>query len=268
MRFTHALIAAALAIVSTGSAQPTAPQKLLWQKTPTIEDLRRVYPAQAFQKGVGGGAMLGCDVATDGELLHCKAYAEQPENMGFGVAAVKLAASFRLQPGAFGLRVPGHIAMPMVFGAPGRPMPKLAFRLGDTAMLLTNADLPRDASAPSHLGCIAAESASRCQIHFLTWAARPNAMAALASTLDAGADHGGDLLVCWVKPDGGLTDCQASSNPARVIANDLASGFKAPRFTDDGTPTGAGPIMIALSWAPLSSAAQAMKPAPTAGPSS
>jgi hypothetical protein len=202
-------------------------------------------------------------------LVRCKAYAAQPEDMGFGEAAVKLAAYFRLQPGTFGhgLPVPDHIAMPMVFGAPGRPLPKMTFRLGDTAMLLTNADLPRDASATSCLGCLAADPPHRCGIHFLTWTGRPEVMAALASILRAGDDHGGDLLICWVRPDGGLTDCQSSSKPAQIIAADLAATFKAPRYTDDKTLVGSGPIMIALNWAPLSAAAQALKPAPAAGPS-
>ena len=270
----HALALAALSAAVclqpfSAGAQSGPPAKLVWQKTPTIDDVRRVYPPAAFSKGIIGGAMIGCDVAPDGALLHCKAYAEEPANMRFGDAAVNLAAYFRLQPGTFehSLPTPGRIAMPMVFGMPGRPIPKLGFRLGDSAMLLTNTDFARDASAPTHLGCIIAQPPHRCEIHFITWAARPSAMAALASTLNTGADHSADVVICWVKPDGGLTDCQASGAPGRQIADDLAPAFKAPRFADDRAAVGAGPIMISLAWTPLSAAARALKgdapPAPT-----
>ena len=242
-------------------AQSGPPAKLVWQRTPALDDVRRVYPRDAFAKGIAGGAMIGCDVGPDGGLLHCKAYAEEPANMGFGDAAVNLAAYFRLQPGTFeqNLPAPGRIAMPMVFGTPGRPLPKLGFRLGDTAMLLTNTDFARDSSAPSHMNCIVAAPPHRCAIHFITWAARPSAMAALASTLNAGADQGADLLVCWVKPDGGLTDCASTGPRGRRIADDLAPAFKAQRFADDRTPVGDGPIMISLNWKPLYAAAQALK---------
>ncbi len=246
---------------TVAGAQSPPPTKLVWQRTPTIDDVRRVYPPAAFAKGAIGGAMIGCDVAPDGALLHCKAFAEEPANMGFGDAAVNLAAYFKLQPGTFehSLPVPGRIAMPMVFGMPNRPMPKLNFRLGDTAMLLTNIDFHRDASAPTHLGCITAEPPHRCEIHFITWTARPNAMSALASTLSTGADHGADVLICWVKPDGALTDCQASGKPGRQIVDELGAAFKAPRFADDRAAVGAGPIMIALNWTPLNAAALALK---------
>jgi len=261
-----ATLCAAIALPPlSASAQsgPSAgpPTKLVWQRTPTLDDVRRVYPPTAFAKGIAGGAMIGCDVAPDGGLLHCKAYAEEPANMGFGDAAVNLAAYFRLQPGTFEqtLPIPGRIAMPMVFGMPGRPIPKLGFRLGDSAMLLTNTDFARDASALTHLGCLVAQPPHRCEIHFITWVARPSAMAALASTLNTGADHSADVLMCWVKPDGGLTDCQASGKPGRQVADDLAPAFKAPRFADDRAAVGSGPIMISLSWKPLYAAAQALK---------
>jgi hypothetical protein len=270
MRWTHALTTIAFAAIaaSSATAQSPPPAKLVWQKTPNAEDVRRVFPPAALQKGIAGGAMVGCDVAADGQLLHCMAYAEEPANMGFGQAGVDLAAQFQLKPGTFdhALPIPGRIALPMILSPPNHVRPKLGFKLGDTAMLLGNADFPRDASAVNRLGCLTAEPPHRCSIHFLTWAASPNAMAALASTLKAGSTTGGDVLLCWVGPGGGLTDCQSSSPAARVIADDLAPTFKAPANADDRTPIGAGPIMITLNWAPLSAAAQALKPESATGP--
>jgi hypothetical protein len=153
----------------------------------------------------------------------------------------------------------------MAFGAPGRPPPKMGFRLGDSAILLTNFDFPRDASATTRLGCLAADPAHKCGIHFVTWAARPSTMAGLLSTLKAGGgEHGGDLLICWVRPDGGLTDCQSSSPAAGVIAADLTPAFRAPATAEDRTPIGAGPIMITLKWDDLNAAAQALAPATSA----
>jgi hypothetical protein len=242
---------------ATSALSQTSAAKLHWLRTPTLDDLKRVYPPDAFAKGISGGSMVGCDVAPNGELLHCKAYAEAPARMGFGDAGVLFAAYFRLAPDSVAsLPVPGRIALPMIFGAPGRPGPRLAFQLSDSSLLLTNFDGTQGAGA--NVDCLAAAPPRKCDMHFVNWAARPNTMTVLAATLRAGKTAGSDLALCWVGPGGALTDCQASSPEATRLMNELAPGFAAQPQAADRIPVGAGPIMIALNWTALSAAAQAL----------
>jgi hypothetical protein len=259
----HPFRAAAVATLAILAFAPSAlsqtPAKLHWLHTPTLDDVKRVYPPDALGKGISGGSMVGCDVAPDGELLHCKAYAESPANIGFGDAGVKFAAYFRMAPDSVAsLPVAGRIALPMVFGAPGRPSPKLPFQLSDSALLLTNFDGARGAGGTTNVDCLAAPAPRKCDMHFVTWAARPNAMTVLAATLRAGKTSGSDLAICWVGAAGALTDCRASAPEATRLMGELAPGLVAPPRADDRTPVGDGPIMITLNWTALSIAAQAL----------
>jgi TonB family protein len=67
-----------------------------WLKTPTQADRDGAYPAAA--KGQGGGAAIDCAVTDDGALADCKVTAETPEGSGFGEAALRLAAQYRMKP--------------------------------------------------------------------------------------------------------------------------------------------------------------------------
>lgn len=256
----RAALVASLALATQASpVSGQVPPKLHWQRTPTVEDVRRVFPAEALRKGVSGGAMIGCDVVPNGELLHCKAYADAPPGLGFGDAGVMLAGYFRLsQESIASLPVPGRIAIPMAFGAPGRPTPRLSFQLSDSALLLTNFEGARGPGGTSNVDCLAAAPPRKCVMHFITWTARPNVMTTLATTLRAGKTSGSDLALCWVAPGGALTDCQGSGPEAKQLITALAAGFTAPARADDGSPVGPGPIMITLNWSALSAAAQAM----------
>ncbi len=263
----HPLRAAAVATLALLAFAPPASSqtKLRWLRTPTVDDLKRVYPRDALAKGISGGSMVGCDVAPNGELLHCKAYAESPANMGFGDAGVLFSAYFRLSPDSVAsLPVPGRIAIPMSFGAPGRPSPKLPFQLSDSALLLTNFGGARGETPK--VDCLAAAPPAKCVMHFVSWKVRPNIMAALGATLRAGKTSGSDLALCWVGSDGALSDCRGSGPEAGHLMADLAPGFIAPARAEDGSPVGEGPIMITLNWTAISAAAQALHgdaPAPT-----
>jgi len=63
---------------------------------PDSDDLARVYPARAAQRGIGGEAVLHCQMGGDGRLVGCTAE-EAPEGSGFGRAALALVPVFRIQ---------------------------------------------------------------------------------------------------------------------------------------------------------------------------
>lgn len=69
-----------------------------WVKKPTAAQLERVYPDRARRMGVAGSATLACLVAASGRVGSCEVVAQEPGDMGFGEAALKLAPYFRLKP--------------------------------------------------------------------------------------------------------------------------------------------------------------------------
>jgi TonB family protein len=68
----------------------------VWAKTPTFEAVDRAYPETAG--GASGFAVAHCRVRDDGRLSACRIATEAPRKQGFGEAALKLAAEFRVQP--------------------------------------------------------------------------------------------------------------------------------------------------------------------------
>ncbi len=68
----------------------------VWAKTPSFETVDRAYPEAAG--GATGFAVAHCRVGGDGRLSACRVATEEPRKQGFGEAAVKLAADFRVQP--------------------------------------------------------------------------------------------------------------------------------------------------------------------------
>jgi len=69
-----------------------------WALRPTGEDVAAVYPPSALDRGVGGRAVLECEVAATGLLVGCRASADEPAREGFGAAALALAPKFRMRP--------------------------------------------------------------------------------------------------------------------------------------------------------------------------
>jgi hypothetical protein len=61
------------------------------------EAMPKVYPPEAAAKGVGKGhGVARCTVAADGSLTGCQAESSDPDGLGFGEAAAKLAATLRM----------------------------------------------------------------------------------------------------------------------------------------------------------------------------
>lgn len=69
-----------------------------WLRKPGAREFARFYPDSAMRRNLEGGATLACLVAGDGTVSACQVVAESPDNAGFGQAALKLAAYFRMSP--------------------------------------------------------------------------------------------------------------------------------------------------------------------------
>jgi hypothetical protein len=79
---------------STVDVKTSAP--INWRRLPSGEDLRRYYPASALQKRVEGHATISCSVNQRGLFYDCLKLNENPQGLGFGDAAVKMAPLYKL----------------------------------------------------------------------------------------------------------------------------------------------------------------------------
>lgn len=109
------MIVAALALCASAggaSAQPSAatppptstapaPQptgRPQWQTLPDGDALRAFYPPRALELNSAGSATITCTATANGSLADCRVASETPEDIGFGEAALRLSAQFRMQP--------------------------------------------------------------------------------------------------------------------------------------------------------------------------
>jgi len=69
-----------------------------WLAMPGAREFARIYPDSAVRRGLEGGATLSCRVAVNGTVRDCEVVAESPAGEGFGKAALKLSAYFRMSP--------------------------------------------------------------------------------------------------------------------------------------------------------------------------
>ncbi len=101
MRFiigTAAAIAT-LACVTHAGAQPAHVKTVAnWLKTPSEEDLRGMWPAEAWKLQLGGKVRLDCEVDLQGLAQDCRVASEDPPGMGFGNAALSLTPKFLFHP--------------------------------------------------------------------------------------------------------------------------------------------------------------------------
>jgi protein TonB len=83
-----------------------------WSRLPVSPaEYRHVYPAKALRERVSGHALLDCGVGVAGEPVDCKITEEQPADLGFGEAALKLSRFYRFrQPCAW---EPKRITLPI-----------------------------------------------------------------------------------------------------------------------------------------------------------
>jgi TonB family protein len=112
-----------------GNPLPRRPVTMLnapvWVRTATFDDWMRAYPAQGG--GVEGYAVAHCAVEGTGALAGCQLIREVPEKRGFGAAALRLAARFRVSPEW--AVAPDHrelwVDVPIRFEPPGSHEPRM-----------------------------------------------------------------------------------------------------------------------------------------------
>jgi protein TonB len=86
----------------TQTETPPHPARVIqnpaWLSRPTAAEMARYYPAGPLDHGTGGVVGLICGVTTSGLVSGCRVESESPAGQGFGAAAVKLSAFFRMSP--------------------------------------------------------------------------------------------------------------------------------------------------------------------------
>jgi TonB family protein len=91
----------------------------VWASTVSYSDLVRAYPSRGG--GAEGYAVAHCEVSRSGQLSNCQPIKETPVDRGFGAAAARLAAHFRVAPQW--TQAPGNadvwVDVPIRFPAPG-----------------------------------------------------------------------------------------------------------------------------------------------------
>jgi len=87
--------------VQTPQTPPAPPSVITspdWLSRPGADAFSRYYPQAAEAQNLGGAVTLVCTVAADGQVGGCQVAQETPKGAGFGEAARKLSAFFRMRP--------------------------------------------------------------------------------------------------------------------------------------------------------------------------
>lgn len=103
-----------LQFLAPGDANPD------WLRKPTAQDIASVFPRKALKDGVGGRAVIGCEVTSDGFLQNCKVLSETPKDYAFGGAGLQIMPQLRMTPMIRGGKaVPGGtVEIPIVWEQP------------------------------------------------------------------------------------------------------------------------------------------------------
>lgn len=91
-------------VIADATAPPFTPNTLktisdpTWISRPNADQLTRFYPPGALDRGMTGTAVLSCTVNAGGRPMACHVIGETPTGLGFGPAAIKLSAFFKMSP--------------------------------------------------------------------------------------------------------------------------------------------------------------------------
>ena len=212
-----------LAITLAGSASAAPVEtEADWLKPPRSEDLLSVWPSEAWKRGLGGKAVIACQVSVQGALRACAVESESPAGAGFGAAAIALTPQLLMkpatrdgQPVVSGVRIPVQFPTPEV--ATGTRMPGVGGFSPPTKKSLANVTW---VSAPSYDDVAAAYPAK-------------------AGTKQIG---GRVTLNCFFKAEGRIGGCDTVMEEPKgegfaSAAKVLAKGFVGPAKLSDGGST-------------------------------
>lgn len=91
-----------------------------WRHSPTLDELRGVWPADAWRHGRDGRATINCLTTASGNLHDCVAVSDSPAGQQFGGAAVALAPQLPVSPATIhGRPVDGVFETSIVFPSVG-----------------------------------------------------------------------------------------------------------------------------------------------------
>lgn len=186
----------------------------VWAQAPTFEAVERAYPASGG--GATGFAVAHCRVGGDGGLSACRAATEEPRNQGFGAAAVKLAAEFRVRPEIMARAPKGEpieVEVPIRFAPPGAA---------------------RTVNAPTWLQGFDPQAAPKLF--------PPEAAA-------KGLTSGRGVARCLVGAGGGLTACAPDGEDPEgfsQVAAKLAGAMRMNLWSADARPVEGGTVYVAM----------------------
>jgi len=210
MRKTQLMVIAAAAAFAATTA-PAQDREADWLKRPTSDDIKAVWPREAFRKGLGGKALIGCAVTVQGTLRDCKVLWEEPAGAGFGGAGLALTPQFMMRPALKGgVPVESTVRIPLnfpKFSPTDQPVP---------ARTLVYTQLPWR-KAPTHAEVLAAYPAK-----------------ARAEKVGGAA-----VLDCKIQPDGRIANCRTLKETPKgygflAAAKTLAPLFVTPIMANNG----------------------------------
>jgi len=115
------LLQGASAAPPVAEASPSVITRPDWLSLPSADDMARLFPNAAANKGLEGRATIECQVNSAGRLIDCSVLTEEPVGEGFGAAALSMSAAFRMRPATRdGQPVEGGtVRIPLRFALPG-----------------------------------------------------------------------------------------------------------------------------------------------------
>ncbi|HZZ37384.1 MAG TPA: energy transducer TonB [Caulobacteraceae bacterium] len=230
-----AIIALALASIAAppAAAEDTPPA---WKHKPTQEELVAVWPRGAWNKGMGGRAVIKCLVALQGTVHDCRVVSDSPSGAGFGAAALALTPQFLMTPGM----------------RDRQPIP-------DAPMTITIRWAELGAPVGSHLPGPPRDAPVQTRVLTnLTWEGAPSFAEMAAAYPSKGRElriGGHVVLGCRLTGDGQLHSCfDVTEQPTGAgflgAAKKLIDRFSAPRTFTDGQPLKDVVVHVPITFVP------------------
>ncbi len=110
-------------------AAPATPGHIVtapgWLERPSAEQMKAFFPKAAALSKITGDVTIHCQIDATGALSACAVTKEAPPGLGFGEAAVAMAATFRMRPKTVdGAPAAGEVNIPIHFSLPPGPAPE------------------------------------------------------------------------------------------------------------------------------------------------